>query len=71
MNKYYTRACNFYYGNIAKDLIKKKHAIPLCGNQNIAFDKIELIKRSHNKVYSKILSISSIKNFNIPLKKKN
>ena len=70
MIKYYTRACNFYYGNIAKDLIKKKKALPLCGNQNIAFDKIELIKRNHNKVDSKILTINNIKNFNIPLKKK-
>ena len=26
MVKYYTRACNFYYGNQANELIKKKSA---------------------------------------------
>ena len=35
MKKYYTRACNFYYGNNANLLIKKKLALPLCGNKNI------------------------------------
>ena len=29
MKKYYTRACNFYYGRYAKKLIKKKKALPL------------------------------------------
>ena len=38
MNKYYTRACNFYYGTQAKTLIKKKQALPLCGENKIAFD---------------------------------
>ena len=70
MIKYYTRACNFYYGKIATDLIKKKKALPLCGNRNIGFDKIEIIKRNHNKVNSKIVNITNIKNFNIHLKKK-
>ena len=50
MKKYYTRACNFYYGVNAKKLIKKRIALPLCGNQNIAFDKIEIIVRKKNKV---------------------
>ena len=40
MTKYYTRACNFYYGINAKLLIKKKLALPLCGDKNIAFDKV-------------------------------
>ena len=35
MKKYYTRACNFYYGTNAKNLIKKKLAFSLCGNKNI------------------------------------
>ena len=35
MTKYYTRACNFYYGINAQKLIKKKLALPLCGNKNI------------------------------------
>ena len=61
MTKYYTRACNFYYGVNAKLLIKKKLALPLCGNKNIAFDKIEIITRYNNKVVSKIISIKKIK----------
>ena len=46
MKKYYTRACNFYYGFNAKNLIKKKTALPLCGNQFVAFDKIEIFSRN-------------------------
>ena len=57
MTKYYTRACNFYYGTNAKLLIKKRLALPLCGNRNIAFDKVEIFKRKKNKVLSKIISI--------------
>ena len=38
MIKYYTRACNFYYGKQAYLLIAKKKALPLCGNKLIAFD---------------------------------
>ena len=45
MTKYYTRACNFYYGFNARSLIKKRLALPLCGNKNIAFDKIEVFTR--------------------------
>ena len=41
----------------------------MCGNRNIGFDKIEIIKRNHNNVNSKIVNISYIKNFNIDLKK--
>ena len=47
MTKYYTRACNFYYGINAKLLIKKKLALPLCGDKNIAFDKVEIITRKN------------------------
>ena len=49
MNKYYTRACNFYYGPTAELLIKKKKALPLCGNRNISFDTIEVISRKQKK----------------------
>ena len=45
MTKYYTRPCNFYYGNYAKRLIKEKKALPLAGNKNIAFDQLEIFKR--------------------------
>jgi dihydropteroate synthase len=45
MRKYYTRACNFYYGQQAQNLIKKKLALPLCGNKNLAFNYIEILSR--------------------------
>ena len=63
MIKYYTRACNFYYGKQANSLIKKKIALPLCGNQNIAFDKIEIFKRNKKKDFtqSKLINITKIK----------
>ena len=49
MRKYYTRACNFYYGNYAKKLIKSKKALPLAGNSNIAFDQLEIFQRVNKK----------------------
>ena len=60
MKKYYTRACNFYYGINAKERVKKKKALPLCGNQNIAFDKVEVISRKNNKILSKIIKLNKI-----------
>ena len=69
MNKYYTRACNFYYGNNAKTLIKKKLALPLCGNNSIAFDKIEIFHRKNNKILSKTISVKKV-NFLSSLPKK-
>ena len=40
MNRYYTRASNFYYGDNARLLIRRKLALPLCVNKNIAFGYI-------------------------------
>ena len=45
MNKYYTRACNFYFGSLSQKNIKKKLSIPLNGNILISFDKVEIIKK--------------------------
>ena len=70
MIKYYTRACNFYYGINAKLLIKKKIALPLCGNNNIAFDKVEIITRKKDKVLSKIINIKKIETLSSSFKKK-
>ena len=70
MTKYYTRACNFYYGTNAKFLIKKKLALPLCGNQNIAFDKLEVISRNNKKVLSRIINLKQINNLSTSTKKK-
>ena len=61
MIKYYTRACNFYYGKQAKVLIKKKTALPLCGNKKIAFNRIEIYARKKNKITSKFIDIKNIK----------
>ena len=62
MRKYYTRPCNFYYGNYARRLIRKKKALSLAGNQNIAFDQIEIFKRQKKGIAkSNIYSIKSIK----------
>tara|TARA_B110000438_G_C15305273_1_gene432935 strand:- start:383 stop:532 length:150 start_codon:yes stop_codon:yes gene_type:complete len=49
MRNYYTRACNFYHGAKAQDLIKKKLALPLCGNKSLAFDHIEILSRKKKK----------------------
>ena len=69
MKKYYTRACNFYYGINAKLLIKKKLALPLCGNKNIAFDRVEVISRKNNKILSKIINIKKIETLNSSFKR--
>ena len=70
MTKYYTRACNFYYGINAKELIKKKLALPLCGNTNIAFDKVEIIVRKKNKVSSKMINLKKIDTLSTSSRKK-
>jgi len=66
MIKYYTRACNFYYGLISKEKIKKRLALPLNGNSLISFDSIEIITRK----YKKKIHIKEIKNQSIKIKKK-
>ena len=64
MAKYYTRACNFYYGKQAQSLIKKKKALALCGNKNVAFDQIEIFTRKNKKVSTKFISINNINMLN-------
>ena len=49
MKKYYTRVCNFYYGNTSKKLIKQKKTLPLNGNHKISFDHIEILSRNSKK----------------------
>ena len=70
MKRYYTRACNFYYGSFSKKLVKKKLALPLCGNQDISFDKIEIFLRNGSKISSKIIDIKKIKYLPNTIKKK-
>ncbi|MBL6857089.1 MAG: dihydropteroate synthase [Pelagibacteraceae bacterium] len=57
MRKYYTRACNFYYGTKAQNFIEKKLALPLCGNKSLAFDHIEILSRKNK---SKVIHIKKI-----------
>ena len=70
MKKYYTRACNFYYGKTSKNLIKKKLALPLCGNNEVGFDKIEIFLKEKNKITSKIIEIKEIHQQKLQIKKK-
>ena len=70
MTKYYTRACNFKYGSAARKLIKKKLALPLCGNKEISFDEIEIFSRYKAKISSKIISYKDINLLNKVEKKK-
>ena len=61
MNKYYTRACNFYHGTTSKTYIKKKESIPLNGYSDISFDKIEIINRKKTKIIN-LKDISKLPN---------
>ncbi len=62
MSRYYTRACNFYYGLKSKKLVKKKKSLPLNGNERVSFDKIEIISRKSKKKIS-ITKIKDLPNF--------
>ena len=61
MSRYYTRVCNFYYGSKSKFLVKEKKALPLNGNNEISFDKVEIISRKSIKKIS-IKKINSLPN---------
>ena len=49
MLRYYTRVCNFYYGNHSKILVNQKKSIPFNGINEISFDQIEIITRNSKK----------------------
>tara|TARA_B110000003_G_scaffold100391_1_gene102655 strand:- start:602 stop:1654 length:1053 start_codon:yes stop_codon:yes gene_type:complete len=66
MKKYYTRVCNFYYGENSIKLIKQKKSLPLSGNKEISFDHIEILSRNSKKK----IHIKEIKNLSKNLKKK-
>ena len=64
MQRYYTRACNFYFGKQSKILVNKKQSIPLHQIKEISFDHVEIITRK------KIRKISINKIRNLPKKLK-
>ena len=73
MTRYYTRVCNFYYGNESKILVNKKKSIPLNNNKKISFDHIEIISRRSKKKISikKINSLSKLQRNQVNLDLKN
>ena len=66
MPRYYTRACNFYYGNQSKILVNKKKSIPLHQIKEISFDHVEIITRKKIKR----ISINKIRNLPKKIKTK-
>ena len=66
MKKYYTRVCNFYYGNKSIKLINQKKTLPLNWNKEISFDKIEILSRNSKK----LINIKDIKKLPYLIKKK-
>tara|TARA_B100000989_G_scaffold223111_1_gene170658 strand:+ start:1397 stop:2449 length:1053 start_codon:yes stop_codon:yes gene_type:complete len=66
MARYYTRVCNFYYGQQSKILVKKKKSFPLHNIKEISFDQIEIITRKSKKK----IFINQIKKLPIQLQKK-
>ena len=66
MTRYYTRACNFYYGKNSQNLINSKKTLPLNGNKFISFDEVEIITRKSKKK----IKVNSIKYLPKSIKKK-
>ncbi len=66
MQKYYTRACNFYFNKTSKERIKKKLSFSIGGNKEISFDSIEIISRKSKKR----INIKAIKKLPIKIRKK-
>ena len=69
MRKYYTRACNFYHGRAARNLIQSNKAFPLNGKKDIAFDKIEIFIREKSRVKSSLIYCKDIKKLKKNIKK--
>ncbi len=66
MQKYYTRACNFYYNKISIEKVKKKISLPISGNKLLSFDTVEIITRTNKKK----IKLKNIKNLPFKIKKK-
>ena len=70
MTKYYTRACNFFYGQDSRQLVKKKLSLPLCNDSSISFNQIELFSRNKKIVKNKIIDLKNIKKLPKKIRKK-
>ena len=70
MTKYYTRACNFFYGSHSKKLVRNKSTLPLCGDSSISFNQIEIFIKEKKKIRSEIISIKKINKLPLIVKKK-
>ena len=66
MSKYYTRACNFYYGKSSLEMLKKKKALPLHGNKVLSFDTVEILSIKKKRK----ININIINSLSFGLKKK-
>ena len=66
MKKYYTRACNFFYGESSVKLVNQKKTLPLNGNKEISFNKVEIISR----YLKKIITLNDVKKLPKALRKK-
>ena len=66
MQKYYTRACNFYYNKTSREKVKKNISLPISGNKSFSFDTIEIITRTNKKK----INIKNIKDLPSKIKKK-
>ena len=70
MKKYYTRACNFFYGSESKRLIKKKLSLPLCGDISISFNQVEIFIKENKKIDSRVIDIKDINKLPLNIKNK-
>tara|TARA_B100000989_G_scaffold134102_1_gene99647 strand:+ start:132 stop:1187 length:1056 start_codon:yes stop_codon:yes gene_type:complete len=66
MPRYYTRVCNFYYGNHSVKLVNNRKSLPLNQKKEISFDQIEILTRKSKKR----ISINQIRNLSKSLRKK-
>ncbi len=60
MRKYYTRACNFFYGLNSRKLVNKKLTLPLCGDNLTSFNQIEIFTRNKKNIKSKTVYLKDV-----------
>ena len=66
MIKYYTKACNFYFGSTSIEKVNRKLSLPLHGKKTISFDSIEIISRKKKRK----INIKEISKLEQKIKKK-